>query len=233
VIPEFFYTPLYDEIHRFRWFSSDPTYHNKPEQKGLREKLLCKSCESVICRYERYVSQLFSGAKVITSVRNGNAVFLSGIDYRKFKLFLLSVLWRAGISRLPFFRQVRLGLHEKTLREMLVAEDPGPSILYPCIVDGVIHDGIPQFGLIVEPSFTRFEGHHCFRFLFGGLGWVFFVSSHSLPSAVTERVLNAEGRMVVVVRELKELEYLKLLLAEAPCYAGMTKIFCNSSAQNS
>jgi len=214
IIPEFFYKPLYDEAHRFRWASLDPTYQNKLEQKGLREKLLCKKCESAISKYETYVSRLFNGDKIIPSVRNKNAVFLSRIDYTKFKLFLLSVLWRAGVSRLTFFKQVALGLHEEALREMLINGDPGPSAKYACIIDGVIYDDIPQFGLIIEPSFTRFEGHGCYRFLFGGFGWVFFVSSHSLPPEVTRRVLNEEGKMIIVLRDRSELTYLDPFFAQ-------------------
>jgi len=208
IIPEFFFKPLYDEVHRFQWLSTDTAYKDRYEQKGLREKLLCDTCEATISKYETYVSRLFNGDQRISSKREGKLIFLSRIDYKTFKLFLLSILWRAGVSQLLLFRQVSLGPHEEQLRNMLSQGDPGPFDLYPCVVDCVLHDEIPQFGLIVEPSFTRFEGHRCYRFLFGGFAWAFFVSSHGLPPAVKQRVLTEDGDLVIALRMLEELKYL-------------------------
>jgi len=38
-----------------------------------------------------------------------NKIIIEGIDYAPFKLFLMSVLWRASVSTLEFFKLVSLG----------------------------------------------------------------------------------------------------------------------------
>jgi hypothetical protein len=42
------------------------------------------------------------------SLARNRLLTIRGIDYRKFKLFHLSIIWRAGISSLRPFRGVRL-----------------------------------------------------------------------------------------------------------------------------
>ncbi|MFK7863229.1 MAG: hypothetical protein AB8B95_03280 [Pseudohongiellaceae bacterium] len=43
------------------------------------------------------------------------------IDYTKLKLFALSVLWRAHITKHKFFDKVSLGPHEHNIRELLLS----------------------------------------------------------------------------------------------------------------
>ena len=44
ILPEFFYLPMYDELHRTMSVSSDEK--EKLVQKGFREYLLCQECET-------------------------------------------------------------------------------------------------------------------------------------------------------------------------------------------
>lgn len=125
VIPEFLYESLYDEKHRLHVLSVLPDQPNWREQKGLRERLLCEACEQLLSPWERYASLVLKGGVPLAYRREGNVVFISGLDYRQFKLFQLSVLWRAGISSLPFFSKVKLGKHAETLRKCLLTGNPG------------------------------------------------------------------------------------------------------------
>lgn len=137
IIPEFLYALLYDEKHRYNVLSVQHGEPNRIEQKGARERLLCLACERLLNGYETYASLVIKGgAKGISYRREGAIVFLQGIDYAKFKLFQLSVLWRAGVSSLPFFGHVQLGPHQEQLRKMVYTGDPGRSAEYPFIIWG-------------------------------------------------------------------------------------------------
>src|SRR5690606_22273539 len=103
-------------------------------QKGVREPLLCIDCEEKFSRHEKYVAEVFSGKREVFLSRAGGLVIAEGIDYTKFKLFALSVLWRAGVSRNNFFRDVELGPHQEKLRYMLLNDHPGESSEYPFIL---------------------------------------------------------------------------------------------------
>ena len=105
IIPEFIYKPLYDEKHRFHVISTYKTKHKPIEQKGIREKLLCADCEQHLSAYEGYAKKvLFGGVQISVQKENGGIV-ISEINYKYFKLFQLSILWRASVSNLKMFKE--------------------------------------------------------------------------------------------------------------------------------
>ena len=98
IIPEFLFKPLYDSKHRFHVLSTVLDSPNRYEQKGIREKLLCQSCETLLSKHEGYArTVLFGGTEISVRKEDGNYI-IGDIDYKKFKLFQISILWRAGIS---------------------------------------------------------------------------------------------------------------------------------------
>tara|TARA_B100000315_G_scaffold8245_1_gene8198 strand:+ start:51617 stop:52018 length:402 start_codon:yes stop_codon:yes gene_type:complete len=118
-------------------------------QKGIREYLLCEQCEGSLSKYERYVSLILSGQIHIAPHRNGKLVYLEGVDYKQLRLFGLSVLWRASVSSLKIFEQVKLGPHEEILRRMILNEDPGKPDKYPFMLAPVVHHDEVQTDLIM------------------------------------------------------------------------------------
>lgn len=206
VIPEFMYTPLYDEVHRFHVLSAS-VRTRRYVQKGLRERLLCKSCEALLSPYEKYVSEVLTGRIPITSARSGDLVELKGLDYKKFRLFGLSVLWRAGVSSLPMFANVNLGPHEDPLRKQLIAEDPGVPHQYSFFLAPLVRGDKLIEDVMVQPTRARLDGHLCYRFVFGGLIWVFVVSSHRPPAVFRNAFINEDGRMLMLVSEITDVGF--------------------------
>ncbi len=202
VIPEFLFRALYDEIHRFHVISTDEAERNKYQQKGPREPLLCAACEQQFSRYERYASLALSGGIELGYQFDGPAIVLSGLEYKQFRLFQLSVLWRAGVSRHEFFKDVSLGPHEEPLRLALLDEDPGPSERYGCIMCAVLHEGKIQQDLVLQPERVRFSGLSGYRFVFGGLVWIYVVSGHRSSTGIERGFLQEDGRAVVPMKEL-------------------------------
>src|SRR5262245_27899960 len=110
VLPEWGYGPLYDNKHRmialraggYRAASADYM------QKGIRERLFCKRCETRLSRYEKYARDLLIGRKgLVLPPSRGQVV--NRADYKPFKLFQLSLLWRAHVSKHQLFAAVDLG----------------------------------------------------------------------------------------------------------------------------
>ena len=87
--------------------------------------MLCQSCETKLSKWETYARGLLTGGTLLQYRREGTITWVEGIDYSRFKLFQLSILWRAGVTTREFFSKVTLGPHAERLREMLLAEDPG------------------------------------------------------------------------------------------------------------
>ncbi len=209
VIPEFLYGAMYDDKHRFNVLTVLDGHKDRIQQKGLREPLLCRTCERKISVLERYASLVIKGgAKGLNGERQGDLVTVKGINYKVFKLFLLSILWRAGVSRHPYFEQVQLGPHLERLRTMLLAEDPGPFDLYPCIFFGLNWKQGETPGLMIQPHKGKVWGHTTYNFVLPGLKLVFFVSSHRLDAKQRRFPLQQDGSLLFQVRSPMDLPVL-------------------------
>ena len=67
------------------------------------------------------------------------------------------------------FSRVDLRPHENTLRNMLIAEEPGDPTKYGCLMFGIIAERDVVSDLIDQPECLRLEGIRCYRFVFSGL----------------------------------------------------------------
>ncbi len=204
VIPEFLYSEMYDGKHRFRVISTLTDDPPKLHQKGLRESLLCGVCESNISGPERYLSLVMTGQIPVGNSQSGNLVEITGLDYTKFRLFGLSVLWRAHISKLPFFAAIDLGHHAAEIKRMVLDSDPGHPGRYGFFLAPLTVNREPATDVILEPTKSRLGDNRCYRFVFGGIVWVFVVASHRAPWPFEQAFINREGTMRMLVSELSE-----------------------------
>ena len=189
IIPEFVYVPLYDENHRMLTKSVNPMIHTKRPRKGIWEHLLCRSCEVRLSDYESEAKKLWDGAKGLTCEIGGNTnelFTIKGFDYKKLKLFQISILWRASVTNNEFFNKVKLGEHEETLRAMLCSENAGKAGDYGCLLFALEKDGKLANNILFNPTANRIKdgaySHRTYNFVFGGLRWDFVVSSHQKVS---------------------------------------------------
>ena len=130
IIPQFMYRGVKSDGGIFIIIDKY-TFREYSKGKSLKEhstgaydsNILCENCDNKIFsqKYEDYSSKVyqfldgeiesFKGIE-IKPYRNEKGVkgkLIKNIDYAKFKLFLLSILWIASISKRPFFQEVALG----------------------------------------------------------------------------------------------------------------------------
>jgi len=201
IISEFLYGSIYDDKHRMMLLDLSKKTNKRNKiilQTGVREKLLCGECEEKLSKWETYASKIiFHNVPKSPNDLNNIAVW-SGIDYKTFKLFQLSLLWRAGISNLPEFKQVKLGPHEEKIRVMLYDENPGKAYEYGCAITR--SKELPEIftKLIMAPEMIRkINGHRCVRFVINGMFWIYFISSHTKQLELKEVFLSEDGDLKV------------------------------------
>ena len=216
IIPEFLFKLLYDEKHRAHVLTTEERRRAPYIQKGHREKLLCHACEGRIAVYEKYAAE-----KIFQSIlakrpdtREDDLWRVEGVDYHLFKLFHLSILWRASISKSKMFSKVNLGPHEEQIRSLLLCEDPGASIRYPCMAVALCSDTRLIRDYIDGPERLYVFGHNLYRFSFGGFFWLYFISAHNLPAFVKNAILSEDGRMHIRSKEIHSIEYLSDFFTE-------------------
>ena len=107
IVPEFLYAKLYDIKGRAIGIHGQGHLRREFIQKGLREKLLCDDCEQFLNdNYEKYFKEYWFDKNPLPQVIPAEGVLLRNIDYKAFKLFHLSVLFRCGVARHPTYSAV-------------------------------------------------------------------------------------------------------------------------------
>lgn len=202
IISEFLYASMYDDKHRFHVLVAGEL-QSSYEQKGYRERLLCQSCETKLSKWETYARGLLTGGTLLQYRREGTITWVEGIDYSRFKLFQLSILWRAGVATREFFSKVTLGPHAERLRQMLLAEDPGEPWEYGCLTIGIHRQGT-MVPVIVQPTPVNIMDAKGIRFTFGGYFWAYRIASHRpIQPGFAEAVLQRSGRLAVKFEPLE------------------------------
>ena len=148
ILPEFFYQNLYDkDVKRFNTYKINldkpENLKKRIEQKGIREYLLCQDCETLLSKYERYAAEtlysknLKNKAYVINSKETPDqkkfTYDYAGFDYKLFKIFLLSLLWRIIIS--DAFKTPNFNFENtESLRLAILNQDPLKYDQFGCLV---------------------------------------------------------------------------------------------------
>ncbi len=110
------------------------TGRTKRYPMGLYDKgILCKACDGTFSPWEEHAHQVFFTKHAWTSLlfdsRNRPYCYtLRGGDYKKLKLCILSIIWRASIRSSPFFRNVNLDTATNdAIKARLLVENPGSA----------------------------------------------------------------------------------------------------------
>jgi hypothetical protein len=113
-----------DEPHAFLMQSNEkPINRDVCLQAGVYDDdLLCEPCEAIFSEWDRY------GYEVLGKISLSEPVTVEGketghlvkCDTDKIKRFVLSVLWRASVSRHHFYSSVQLGPYENLIKERLL-----------------------------------------------------------------------------------------------------------------
>ncbi len=103
-----------------------------PQRRPIGEydsEILCKKCETVFNSWDSYGKELLINKQNDFKITEENGAIISyhteSFDYAKLKMFFISILWRASISKRDFYTKVNLGPHEDVLRNMIINSDPG------------------------------------------------------------------------------------------------------------
>ena len=186
IIPEWLYKDLYDSKNRI--LSVQGTLgKNKTSyiQKGIRENLLCENCENKLSKWEGYVARKFRKIKDAevrrTKIPNLGLILIEDSDYSNVKLFQLSILWRASISKDKLFSEVILGKYEEKIRQMLLSESPGSQDFIPCSIFSVKRDSEYKFEGIFPPKKTKVGPSTNYTFYISAWIFNFYVSEIGRP----------------------------------------------------
>lgn len=214
IIPDFMYQGLYTDKHKIyklspsRYISGDKRVQ-MPSSGEYEGGLLCKKCDNVIMgQYEDYARRALYGGQLPSSESPRAAMFttpagiqytlVKNLSYKKFKLFLLSILWRASISRRDLFKSVDLGPHEEIIRQMIWTGNPGSTEDYPILVLTYLTDTSAPEDLIAEPERLKDDQGTRYVFIIAGFIYVFHISKRNVPEFVLSNTINQKNEMNIL-----------------------------------
>lgn len=200
ILPEAFYKNIYDSKHTYPvTCTSVNTGRVTRYQKGRYERLLCQSCEQLFSAWETHaLAHLFQRTHE-RGVNHGQATAFK-VDYAKFKLFQLSLLWRMGASRLVEFEGVRLDLKDSDMmRNMLLESKPGAPWQYACHLTyiAVANPGMSSIILSPLPGRADQYGIPVYVMAAGGLLWTYMLASEAPPDSEYYPSLLQDGTLWV------------------------------------
>lgn len=117
VLPKSFF-PLGDNPKILNVKGEEPP---KRSPKGVYDQIVCESCERKFSAPDDYAFEVLGALKPGAEPQ----ILTLDVDYVLLKRFVISLLWRAGISSQIFYENVTLGPFESRLRELVRTGQPG------------------------------------------------------------------------------------------------------------
>jgi hypothetical protein len=198
IVPEFLYRPLRNDNKQMSGINGRGRLGRRLIQRGLTEQLLCDACEQLLSnRYETPFLRSWLDLSALPRTSEPGRTHSIAVDYGSFKLFHLSILFRASVSTLTSFAPVSLGPHEEKLRQSILTGEPGEDWQYPLAGNLVVHDRTKEVLHIVGmPRQYRLGPHRIYTFLYAGVHWHFGVSAHR-NDYFAGRALKHDGKLTL------------------------------------
>lgn len=194
-----------------RLFSKDGPLEGEPVQDAFFEYLLCRKCEQSFQKWEDHAARIIYQKRLFdfAPTKHGELRQLDGLSYKRFKLFLLSVLWRMSVSSLPTFEQVRLGRHGDIIRRMLIEENPGEVTDYGSTI-AVVHLADTRVNITRPADPIRFRSHRIYRALIDGLlvTWVVGSPTDMKNFDTPELLLQKNGHWLTRSRDIRTIRFI-------------------------
>jgi hypothetical protein len=203
IVPELLWTEVYGPDHVTLSVDVELDYV-RSLRKGVREPLLCAECEERIGKYESYFARFWLGTHPAPRIlpTGANVVGLNGIDYAAFKLFHMSIFWRASVANDSAFRHADLGIDEEQARRMIYHENPGTVGDFNLYGGFVLRPDSRQIlRAICTPrpiSDATMSAHGA---LYGGCFWILAPPGQGAPSP---EALQMDGSMLFPVFDVSK-----------------------------
>jgi hypothetical protein len=180
IVPEFAYAPIKNEKNQILAVGRKVS----KVQTGYFEKLLCQECEGLLSAYESSFKQTWMDTILpnfshLKTRPHKDFISVEIPDYASFKLFHLSVLWKAAVSsRFKVDPRITLGSYKAQIAALIRNGDPGQPGDFPFW--GVLSiDGQSRPVATVCPlakGTGRIEGHHCYMMSYAYCDWTFIIA---------------------------------------------------------
>ncbi len=216
IIPKSFYKPLMED-KEIPLIVTDKVgmYRSKMRIGVYDSELVCEECERIFTSWDNYANEFFNQKLLDENFiifENKNIAYNFGkCDYKKLKLFFLSMLWRASVSKERMFTRVKLGKYEERIKKIMLNNLEEDSDEFSLAI--IKFDNMNVRGFL-DPDRTKYEKVNHYRFYLGEYMAVIKVSSLSDPKCFQELYIKENKDVICTFRDFrksKEYNVMKLV----------------------
>lgn len=207
VIPEAFFRELREGSQAPLLVSGSPSEYPSNSPIGIYDReILCGECEPKFGILDDYGIQILLrqlDQHFLPLVgRDGPVAFQAeGVNQEKLLKFLVSVLWRASVSRHRFYGRVDLGPYEPHAKQVLLdPHSPVPPQFGAVLSRWTAGDVTLAKGGLMDPFRERWDGINAYRFYFGEVVAYIRVDTQSFRRPLSELALLRQHTTTMIAR---------------------------------
>ena len=211
IIPESFFRELRSEEGTLKLVTNTKGVYTKRAPIGVYDQeILCKDCEDLFQEVDDYA------AKILLNSDNHEELLhygklagyrIKNINYILLKRFVISLLWRASISKQNFYKKVNLGPIEARAKKLIWDKSSGEKHEFSFVL-AKFDDTGTYSKIVLDPLQERWFGKRYYRFYLGGYILYVKVDSQETPSEWIQ-FIPSDNDLIIVSRGdlLKSKEY--------------------------
>ncbi len=169
IIPKSFYRPLMKDKTIPRLITDKIGSYPTKIRIGVYDKeIICEECERLFSPWDDYANEFFNqklaNEDYIIHKNKKIAYNFGNVEYKKLKLFFLSVLWRASVSSERMFSRVKLGKYEEKIKQLMLDNLEVDSNNFSIVIFKFENMNVDGF---LDPDRMNFEGVNHYRLYLG------------------------------------------------------------------
>jgi hypothetical protein len=226
IIPEGFFRRIREGQIPLKILTNKPGKYPKKSPIGVYDpNILCNECEKIFGGWDDYAQKLLADeplhGKPIQYGTQSTGWEVSEYDYTRLKLFFISLLWRASVSKDAFYQKVNLGSFEEKAKDLIAQKNPGTSEEFGVLLAKFDH---PLGSAILDPRPVKIPKDYCFKVNY----YQFYLASYIAYIKVDNRktpeqmscLLLKEGQPLIILgrdfTKSKELPLIRNLVERSP-----------------
>jgi len=214
IIPAGLFRRLQKGMKPLEMITNKAGEYTKRAPVGVYDKtIVCSKCECIWQEWDNYAQKLLTDKLVKWQVRYSESkkicYIIDNYDYKKLKLFFISMAWRASVSSASFFSKVSLGPFEDIAKKHILDNDPGDCDTFSVTLAKFDH---PLAKSILDPHEDKHSGINYFRFYLAGYIAYIKVDNKPAPMPLSQFALDARKSLYIICRDFEISKELKLMV---------------------
>src|SRR5271166_758707 len=195
----------------------------KFRQAGVYDnEILCEDCEKKFSEFDRYGWQILGPMAVDRPPPDSKGetyVYKIDCDTDKLRRFILSVLWRASVSKNPFYSAVNLGPYETTVRTRLFNPRPLSKDEFQTVAMILETGALEKYdGVLFQPFKARSPDGLIAHVLFLPGGLKFVITGHGNFPAMGQAYVMSEPNFFLLLpcpkRFMREVNFVPAMISK-------------------